>query len=377
MKISFLIQDLFQQGAQYVTALMIRGFIDRGYMVDLIVSKVHQDLLEKGDLQPFELPSAVNIITLPNRKARKNITSIAKYIQKSRPNAIISMSSNYNLALALASLKLSRSTRRFCNIAYVEHLSFKEVNLVSKPLLIRRLFSKQEFINLIIKNSFDTIMAVSKGTAMAVEHKLNLRKNSVKVVYNPVIDNFFWIKQQKKPQHAWLINKSIPTIIAAGAHSPFKNHKILFEAIKLANEKTKVRLILFGKGELTTEYQNYIKMNNLEELISIAGHTDNLPAELNQADAFIISSDQESFSVVLVEALASNVPIISTNCPYGPPEILAKGKYGTLVPVSDATAMAEAIVNQINNPKAPAPKEAWERFTLEKIVYNYEKALNL
>ena len=107
----------------------------------------------------------------------------------------------------------------------------------------------------------------------------------------------------------------------------------------------------------------------------LAGHTSNLPAEIKGATAFIVSSNVESFSVVLVEALAAGTPVISTACPYGPPELLQDGKYGTLVPVNNPQALADAIVEQIRNPRQAAPKEAWEPYTVKNVVKAYEKAL--
>ena len=75
--------------------------------------------------------------------------------------------------------------------------------------------------------------------------------------------------------------------------------------------------------------------------------------------------------------MAVSVPVISTACPFGPPELLQGGKYGALVPVNDAEALANAIVEQIQNPRPAAPREAWEKFTVENVVKEYEKALGI
>ena len=134
--------------------------------------------------------------------------------------------------------------------------------------------------------------------------------------------------------------------------------------------------MLFGRGELTDIYKKWIEDNQMQSCIDIAPFTSNLPAELKSADALIVSSIVESFSVVLVEAMAAGTPVISTRCPYGPPELLQDGKYGVLVPVGDSSAMARALINQANNPSI-APKEAWMPYTLERVVDSYKKALGL
>lgn len=375
MKIAFLIQDLFQLGAQYVTALMIRGFVAKGYDVDLIVSKVHQDLLDQGDIEPFAVPQKTNVIILPDRKAKNNIKDIRKYLLKNTPNAIVAMSTNYNFALAFASLRLPKQIRKKCKIAYVEHSSFAGLNMaIMQPSRPTKL-SKGWLISKLLNHCFDTIMGVSSGTSHAIEYSMRRKPDSVIPVYNPVIDDNYWKKVQSEPKNQWIINKTIPTIVAAGAHSEFKNHRCLFEAIKRANERTPVRLVLFGKGRLTNSYTKWIEENCMNDRIMLAGHTSNLPAEIKGATAFIVSSIVESFSVVLVEALAAETPVISTACPYGPPELLQDGKYGILVPVNNPQALADAIVEQIRNPRPPAPKEAWEPYTVENVVKAYEKAL--
>lgn len=377
MKIAFLIQDLFQQGAQYVTALMIRGFAAKGYDVDLIVSKVHQDLLDKGDIEPFEVPCSTNIIMLPDRKAKNNVKAIRGYLIENTPDAIVAMSTNYNFALALAALRLPRCVKRKCKIAYVEHSGLAGFNRNGERAKRPRLLSKAGIISLFFNHAYDVVMGVSEGTSRAVEYGMRRKPDSVFTVYNPVIDNQYWAKQTYLPKQRWLIEKTIPTFVAAGAHSAIKNHLCLFEAIRIANKKTPVRLVLFGKGNLTECYQKWINQNRLTDRITLAGHSDNLPAEIKGSDAFIVSSNQESFSIVIVEAMAAGVPVISTACPYGPPELLQNGKYGTLVPVNNPEALADAIVNQLINPRSAAPREAWEKYTVENVVKAYEKALGL
>lgn len=377
MKIAFLIQDLFQQGAQYVTALMVRGFVAKGYDVDLILSKVHQDLLEKGDIKPFEIPESVNIINLPDRKARNNIKAIRKYLKTSIPDAIVSMSSNYNVALALAVFGISGKVHKKCNVAYVEHLGGFAFDTKTMRSWRPRLFSKGWFLSKLLSSSYDTIMGVSTGISSSVAYWLRKKPGDVHTVYNPVIDDIYWQKLYSEPINPWIRNKTVPTFIAAGAHSSIKNHKCLFEAVLIANLTTPVRLILYGQGALTADYKEWIEKNGAANYINLAGHISNLPAEIKHSDGVIISSNIESFSVVLVEALAANIPVISTNCPSGPPELLQNGKYGTLVPVNDPVAMADAIVKQIINPRPAAPKESWLPYTLENVVMAYEKALGL
>lgn len=374
MKVTFILQDLFAQGAQYVTALMIRGFMAKGYDVDLIVSKVHADLLAEETMRPFEIPDKARVMTLADRKARNNIREIRRYLRTTDSMAVIAMSENYNRALAIASAGLSARPL----IAYVEHSGYTGLDVsTGREMSAPSRFSHSYLKSLLFMRRFDVIMAVSSGTAAAIERMNRLPAGTVKVVYNPVVDDVFYRKLSLPPAHSWLKDKSMPTFTAAGAHSRLKNHFVMLEAIKKANERQPVRLVLFGKGTLTPQYRKWIEANNMADRIALAGFSEQLPAEIRASDGFLISSDMESFSVVLVEAMAAGCPVISTACHYGPPELLDNGRYGCLVPVGDAGAMAEAICRQIENPAAAAPGEAWQRFCLPEIVGAYECALNL
>ena len=372
MKITFVIQDLFQQGAEYVTALMIRGFVAKGYEVDLLVSQIHEELLDKGD-KPFDVPASVRILIMPAKKARQNVFYLRKYIKYTDATVIIAMGPTYLLALTLAALGIKKRVR----LAYVEHGGLgpeqRDINDVVTPPF----FSKEWIIAKLVVKSIDCFMAVSNGAARVLEKKLLLKSNTVITVYNPVIDDSYRKKINCATTEPWLKSKSMKTVCAAGAFCKLKDHMTLFKAIKVANETIPVRLVLFGKGYLEDKYRDWINGNNMSERIKLAGHTHNLPAEIKSSDVFICSSVVESFSIVLIEALAAGVPVISTSCRYGPPEILNNGQYGLLVPVGDEREMAKAILKTISADKKNVPEEAWKRFELGRIVFNYEKALNI
>ena len=103
MKICLVIQDLYRQGAQYVTAIVARGFVQRGYQVDLVVSRVHADMSKSNpDLKSFEVPESVRWVHLGSRKASLNILELVKYFRSAQPSAVFSMSSNYDVAVGVA-----------------------------------------------------------------------------------------------------------------------------------------------------------------------------------------------------------------------------------------------------------------------------------
>lgn len=103
-----------------------------------------------------------------------------------------------------------------------------------------------------------------------------------------------------------------------------------------------------------------------------AGFAENPFAFLARSSLFVLSSRYEGFANVLVEALALGVPVVSTDCPHGPREILDDGRFGPLVPVGDPVALAEAILSVM---EAPIPSEVLrqraEEFSIDRAVDAY------
>ena len=99
MKVAFLIQDLFARGAEYATALLTRGFIAKGYEVDLVLSRVHRDKIEAG-LKPFEVPNEVRLVYLKSRHARYNVWSLRRYLKTANAEVLIIVTPAYEIVAA-------------------------------------------------------------------------------------------------------------------------------------------------------------------------------------------------------------------------------------------------------------------------------------
>lgn len=361
MKITFVIQDLFSQGAQYATALMIRGFVAKGYEVELIVSRFHADLLEEGK-NPFAIPEGVKVITLKDRRASRNVGELRRYLKATDSAAVVAMCSTYVAALSLAAIGLWKRPK----IIAVEHgitFALRE-DWSEKP----RHKTWQRFV-------VDRWGAVSRRVADEMTRVFGIRREAISVVYNPVTDDAFFKSAAEAPEHPWLKSKTCKTIVTGGSFTDDKNHLLLMEAVRRVNETEKLRLIIFGKGPLQEKYEAFIAAHHLEDLVSLPGFTHNLPAEIKASDGYVCSSQIESFAIAPVQAMACGVPVVCCDCPCGPREILDDGKYGRLVKTQNVDEMTAALLALARGEVKSAPREAWERFSLEAVVGYYERMI--
>jgi len=118
----------------------------------------------------------------------------------------------------------------------------------------------------------------------------------------------------------------------------------LIEAVKLVSETREVRLIILGEGQLRRSLSEKAVKLGVQHIIDFHGHVDNPFAFLRKADLFVLSANYEGFANVVAEALVCGCPVVSTDAPSGPREILADGEFGTLVPIKNPNAMCTAIL---------------------------------
>ena len=368
MKVAFLVQDLVGQGVQYATAIIAREFSRMGWDVDILVSQVHKDKLNDGG-KSFELPSSVKLVYMPNRRGSRNGWFVRKYLKSGGADVVIAESGIYSWCVCWASLGIPK--KRLPKLVQVDHGD--EDMLTGWPLLKYRLkhwFHYRKFTALLFVNRQSEL---NFRAMCGFLH--NLRTGTVN---NACMDSVFHEKIKLPPSHDWLVSKKCPTFVTAGAYQPYKDHMLILRALKIVKDKGRhARVIIFGRGPLEKDYRTFIAENGLEDFASVGGFTDRLPAEIKASDGFVLSSNWESFGIVLAEGLACQVPCIATDAPYGPREILADGKYGRLVPVNDPEAMAQAIIDCAEGKIPAAPDEAWKRYTIEAIMEKYLKGIGL
>ena len=162
----------------------------------------------------------------------------------------------------------------------------------------------------------------------------------------------------KPPDHPWLVEPDIPVILGVGELGYRKDFETLVRAFALVRKSRPCRLLILGRGRRREDLLRLAAELEVSGDVDLPGFTANPYPAMAKARLFVLSSRWEGMPVVLIEALACHTPVVSTDCPSGPREILGDGTAGALVPVSDHAAMAAAVTTWLDR---QVPANVFER----------------
>jgi glycosyltransferase involved in cell wall biosynthesis len=160
-------------------------------------------------------------------------------------------------------------------------------------------------------------------------------------------------------------------ILGVGRLVAQKAFDVLIEAFAHVRRSQPARLLILGEGEERPMLEALVRQLGLEGDIELPGFVANPYPYMAHAELFVLSSRWEGLPTVLVEAMFLRTPVIATDCPSGPREILRNGLYGQLVPVGDPDAVALAIQNSLANHKTSPHEESWKPFELDFVTDQY------
>lgn len=331
MKIAFRISTMGHGGAERVFLSVAKVLKrDFGFEVDFVVDK-----LIKGKTEAIVTEQGYHLYGLSCTRTLKSVIPLKNYIDEHKPDVIISAYTDTNMA-AVLSTKLAKHQ---CRLIVSEHASLAEhwQNHSTKRKVLLNLYVKYGY------RFADHILAVSKGIALSIQN-IGHAANNVSYIYNPVRFNALVPKADQS-------SNKVPTILAVGRVAKQKDYATLLQAFNLLNQTQDARLVIVGavyEQDEKNKLDQYLSSKNLSEKVTFVDFTENIQDYYAMADLFVLSSAWEGFGNVIVEALAFGLPIVSTNCNYGPAEILEDGKYGQLVPVGDYTALSIALAKTLN-----------------------------
>jgi glycosyltransferase involved in cell wall biosynthesis len=371
--LAIFIHKLSGGGAPRRVLTLAHAFSQRGHRVDLVVVSAEGPLLEKvrPEIRLVVLDSAMPRLIRRLKKQRlRTIASTGKlvrYLGSEKPDVLLSGANHVNLT-ALWARRLARVPIPLV-LRASNHLSGSNRNPINKRYfrwwMARRVYCWA-----------DAVIAVSRDVAEDIARHTGIEKTRITTIYNPTITPDLAQKAKQPLDHPWFAPGSPPVILAAGRLSTQKDFPTLLKAFARIRAVRPARLVILGEGKKRHQLQALARQLGVTADVALPGFVDNPFAWMARAAVFALSSAWEGLPGVLIEALACGCPAVSTDCPGGAAEILADGRYGTLVPVGDDQALASALLSALD--AAPDPELLRKRaaqFSIDRAVDQYLKVL--
>ncbi|MBC7220193.1 glycosyltransferase [Candidatus Bipolaricaulota bacterium] len=340
------------------------GFAQWGASVDLVLVKAQGEYMRR-------IPPGVRVVDLRASRVLTSLLPLVRYLRTAKPEGLISAKDYANVVAILAKSLARVSTRVIVSIhttlsKHVQYAKgFRERAIV--PLLARQLYPRAY-----------VIVAVSNGVADDLAQFLGLPRGRISVIYNPVIDENLFAVAREPVDHPWFAPGGPPVILSVGRLTAAKDYPTLIAAFAEVRQRRDARLAILGEGEERPRLHDLLRRLGLESDVWLPGFVEPPYPYLARASLFVVSSIWEGLPTAIIEALALGVPVVSTDCPSGPREILDNGRFGELVPVGDADALADAILRALDTPHDPERlRERAKQFSVGNAVAQYLALLGL
>lgn len=340
-KILFFIPSLGNGGAEK-QVLRLANALGRNpeYQISVAVSK-------RGKYE-HELHEKVRLIHLLDMNISSStlrmvfcIRKLRKLIGRIQPDKVISVLNNANIVTWRALLGIERTSRPAFYCCVQNNL---ENEFQRQKFPIGGIYRK--YLPLTFRSA-DRIIAISEGVKWNILNQFPDLAGKVNRVYNIGYDEDISslanepVEEEKSGEYL---------LVACGRLVPQKNYPMMVMAFQKVVEKyPKVDLWILGEGNSRKEIERMIHDRGLEDKVRLLGFKSNPFKYYKAADIFILSSDWEGFGNVIVEAMATGTPVVATDCPYGPSEIITNDMNGYLVDCNDHEAMAERVSFLIEN----------------------------
>ncbi|NJC06475.1 glycosyltransferase involved in cell wall biosynthesis [Sphingomonas kaistensis] len=333
-KIAFFLPDMAGGGAERVQLAIMRHLVAAGHQVDLILA------FGGGVLLPL-VPPEVRIIELRAGRLGSSLVGLVRYLKAKKPWSLHAIMWPCTV-LAVAAKMVARSNAK---LLLSDHTFLSDHYASPRTRRILRLSMKALYPRA------EHRVAVSKGAAADVAKLAGLSDSEVEVIYNPV-DLPEVVAENAAARQQW--QGASPRIISVGAFKAEKNHDLLIRAFaRVVQRFPDARLVILGEGALRAHLEALRDDLGLGDKVRLPGFQLDPWPYLAGADLFVLSSDYEGMSLVLVEALHAGLKVVSTDCEAGPAELLQGGNYGRLSPVGDGAALARAMIEELETASDP------------------------
>ena len=325
-------------GVERMLVNLMHGLVAAGQSLDLLLIRDEGPHL-RG------LPAGVNRIALGSRHSLLAVPALALYLRRHRPRALLAAKDRAGRAAILARWLAGADTRLVLRLG--TNLS---AALEGRPTWQR--LGRLGPIRLLYPH-LDRIVAVSQGVAADTASITGLPVSAIRVIHNPVITPDLARRAAEPCPHPWCQGEGPPFILGAGRLQRQKDFPTLIRAFAQLRQERACRLIIIGEGRERPALEALISQLGLEGQVDLPGFQANPLSFLARARLFVLSSAWEGSPNVLTEAMALGTPVVATDCPSGPAELLDGGRIGPLTRVGDVDALARAMRQALDQPAPP------------------------
>jgi glycosyltransferase involved in cell wall biosynthesis len=351
-------------GVDRLAQNLLPGLAQAGYPVDLLKIGNHGPYLDSPR------PGNLRVIEFDARHVYTALPELLHYLETVRPGVLLTDKDRVNRTAILAHV-LSNAKPRLV----LRSGTTVSVNLASRDPFDR--FIQRNSMRYLYRRA-DAILTPSRGAADDFAKTMGLPREHITAVPSPIITPGFLQQLEQPLDHPWFQAGQPPVILGAGELCRRKDFTTLIRAFALLADSYDCRLLILGKGRTRERLEQEVSRLGLEDRVSLPGFVATPYPYMKRASLFVLSSLWEGMGNVLVEAMAAKTPVVSTNCPSGPAELLSGLSANVLVKPGDPSAMAEAMAGQLDNPVPEAELlAAVEPYRLENSVAGYLAAMEL
>lgn len=361
-KIAFVIPLLSSGGAERATASVASAIDPERYEPVII--------LQSDGPRTYEPAEHVRVVEVGAPRTHTALLPMTRTLRAERPDLVYAVLPHLALICAAATTTMRRPRPKLA--VGIQNNLGAELPQWSNGALLQRLTPW-------VYRRADALVTVSSGLGDEAVDDFGAAREKVHVIPNAVAFDTIRAGAAQPEPHPWLDDPAITTLIAIGRLTQQKNYPVLLSAFAdLAPRHPQARLLILGEGELRPDIEARIEQLGLTDRVELAGSRPNPFGYLARADLFLSSSDFEGFPMVHLEALTCGVPVVATDCDFGPAEILgADERWGLLAPTGSASGFAATIERLLADParqaqlRADGPGRA-ESFRLERVLPQFE-----
>lgn len=322
-------------GVDRVINNLLGEFARRGLKVDLLSIVGHGPYLQS-------VPAGVRLIQFKARHANSSLPALVRYLQQESPLALLTDKDRVNRVALLAARIAGVGTRVGVRVGTTVSVKIKSRSWLERRFQywsMRRLYPHAH-----------CVIVPSQGAAQDLARLTRLPQERIQVLPSPAVRSDLLQLAAEPVAHPWLAEETLPVILGVGELSARKDFATLLRAFAGIERQRPCRLLILGEGRQRQSLLTLARQLQIEQKVSLPGFVANPYAYMSKAALFVLSSTCEGAPLVLMEALGVGVPVVSTDCPSGPREILKQGRCGRLVPVGDADALGEAMLTTLAQP---------------------------